>query len=265
MHLSNRKPLDLSYDQLVVGSSLEAFLIAWYGKAPVIYTRNQIPYFFETIPDFGMGTDKLKLWNSIAYQLSIAGYNPFENKISHIRNEGRNLLKAITTDGGVYNITYNKLFVFDDWAFENLPGYTGKTSDDNLVVDYLRLDRAKKRTIGNIARDDNILQKIIFLDEAKSELIAVSNIKDADLSKYEDYLIKIKCETILRENGVQDSDRKRINLEHKRREIVSLGQNIYTDFDDIYFVYSDLKTIDQFALKWTRIDYMKYFRLKMGM
>jgi len=262
---NNKTPLDLTYDNLVVGSSLEAFLFAWYSKAPAIYTRNQIPYFFEEIPQFGLGTNKLDLWNKIIYQLSIAGYNPFEDKINIIRLEDNNLLKVITADNGVYNIKFNKLWVFDDYNFDNLPAHNGKTSDQNLVVDYYHIKSASKNPAKVLSREEYFLSKVIFLDSLQKNCLSVSTISDSDLEKYPEYISKIKLETLLRNNGITDLKKYPMMIEHKRREVTSLGQNIYDDFGDIYFCYPDLITIDQFARKWFKIDYMKYFRMKMGM
>ena len=262
---NNRTPLGLTYDNLVVGSSLEAFLFAWYSKVPVIYTRNRIPYFFEEIPQFGLGTNKLKLWNSIAYQLSIAGHNPFEDKINIIRLEEGNLLKIVTVDSGVYNIKFNKLWVFDDYNFDGLPAHNGKTSDDNLVVDYYHVKSASKSPNTTLFREDRFLNKVIFLDSLQKNCLSSSLITDNDLEKYPEYMSKIKLETLLRNNGITDLKKYPMSITHKRREVMSLGQNIYDDFGDIYFCYTDLVTIDQFARKWFKIDYMKYFRMKMGM
>jgi hypothetical protein len=259
------KPLVLTYDHLIVGSSLEAFLFSFHTRKPLIYTRNQQPYSFEKIPDFGMGTDKLGLWKKLAYQMSIAGHIPFENKIKIIRLEDKDTLKIITEEDNVYLVKFGYLHIFDDHAFDGLPPHKGATTERQLYVDYFKIKTNWTYSREPLVRSESFIQEVHW--EAKfprhhemhrKYLVVPSYAESAGEIKPE-YLVKIKLAKLLEERSGGE-----VVLDHECREIVEMGQNIYDDFDNISFVYTDAEHIHRWHNPRFRMDYMKYFRLMMG-
>lgn len=244
-------PLEINYDNLIIGSSLEAILFCYYNKYTLLYTRNLQPSNIEKIEDFGLGISKKQIWDDHMFLLSIAGYIPFENKIKHIRYISKNNIVVISNDDLVYNVTYNKLYLFDDYNFLDLPITTLSTSEDCRVID-LFSNKFKFSNIENIDREEKIINQIIF---DKKTVSVVSLVKKQDIEKYPEHLIKIKTESLLKI--------PKINLDHNSRQIIDLGQNLYEDFDNVKFMYGDSKLIYDFYKKRSKIDYLKYLKLKM--
>jgi hypothetical protein len=260
----NKTPLGLTYDNLVVGSSLEAILFAFHSKIPFLYTRNLQPYDFEEIIDFGMGTAKLDIWKKLILQMSLAGNNPFENKIKSLRYLDSNTIKVVTEDDHVYPIKFNKLWVFDDFNFEDLPAYIGIIKGKRLVIDYLKIKSPWKHERDVIKTEGDIFQKVIFFappgfedyENRRKYLMAVSLF---DGEPFPEYTCRIKLSKFLEEKyGITDLD-----VEHECREVVDYSRNLYDDFDNVYFVYTDAVHIQTFHNPRYRMDFMKYLRVMM--
>lgn len=239
---------------IVIGSSLEAVLFSYYNKYKLLYTKNMQPLFIEEIEDFGLGTDKKIIWDKHIFLLSLAGYVPFENKIKHLRYIDKNNLVVITNKDHVYNINYNKLYIFDDADFLDLPLSISSTSSLCRIIDFFSYN-GKKIETENILRKDDFLNQIVFEDKRK--ILTVSYCTKDKLDNFPEHLMKIKLDGIL-------SDKK-IKIDHYKREIFDLGRNIYNNFDNVEFIYDDAKTIFTFHKRWVKIDYLKYLKLKLSL
>ena len=263
--MDNKKPLVLTYDQLVVGSSLEAFLFAFHSKCPVIYTRNLQPYPFEIVNDFGLGTDKLDIWKKLAFQLSLSGRIPFENKIKIIRYVDSNTLKIITEDSRPYFIKYNYLHVFDDTEFYDLPAHIGVQPAKKLVVDYFKIKSSWNQSRETINSNDDLFKHIIFMappgreeHEVRKKYLMVASYIDGE--PLPEYTSRIKLTKLLEEKfGISD-----IDIEHEKREVVDYSRNLYDDFSGVSFVYVDAQYIHSKHNPWYKMDFMKYLRIMLG-
>lgn len=264
--MTKRTPLGLTYDNLVVGSSLEALLFAFHSKVPFLYVRNLQPYDFEEIADFGMGTNKLAIWNKLVLQMSVAGNNPFENKIKSIRYVDAEKIKVVTEDEQVYPIKFNKLWVFDDYNFIDLPAHKGTTGGKKMVVDYLKIRSRWRYEREVIKSGGDLFQKVIFCaiegqeghENRKKYLMAISYF---DGEPFPEYTCRIKLSNFLEQkHGITDLD-----VQHEHREIVDNNRNLYDDFDNVYFVYSDAAYIQATHNPRYRMDFMKYLRVMMDL
>jgi len=243
---------ELRYDNLVVGSSLESVLYCYFNKIKLIYTRNLQPDFMDKIEDFGLGSSKEDIWKKYFFLLSLSGYNPFENKIKHIRYEEDNLLSIITKEESIYKINYNQLFIFDDYNFLDLPLSKFSTSNKCRIIDTFTYT-SKKIDMQNIERPEDLMHQIFFED--KKKILVLSYEEKQDIENTPEHLIKIKTESLLKI--------KNLNLDHKERKIIDLGQNVYDDFEKIKFLYLDSSLIYSFHKKRAKIDYLKYLKLKL--
>lgn len=249
----DRKPLELTYDNLVIGSSLEAVLFAFYNKLKIIYTRNLQPSDVEQIDDFGLGTNKKNIWDKHVFQLAMAGYIPFENKIKNIRYVDANTVKLVSVGDLYYIIKFSNLYVFDDYEFLDIPTSYKSTSKDYRLIDNFTYN-VKKISRENFQRNNKFINQIMFHEKEK-KLSVVSYTKKDKIDELPEHLVKIKTESFL--------DIKNLELEHVDRLVIDLGQNVYDDFDNVTFVYTDAKLMYDFHRRWVKIDYMKYLRLKM--
>ncbi len=266
-------PLEIKYDKIVIGSSLEAFLFAFYGKHKILYTRQQIPDHLEKIEEYGLGTSKLDAWNKIAIQLSMGGYVPFENKIKHIRYVDANTLKVITHEETVCTIIFNKLYVFDDLNFLDLPPSLKTTSDKVKILDWFYAERGYLHDHDYIENKSDFMNQVVFFkngrhkDSGHKDICVVSRCVQQDIDKYPEHLVRIKTENLMRKLGIETATKWKtyIKIIHMKRDIISYGQNIYENFDNVEFIYDDAKFIYQINQRRVKIDYMKYLRLKLGL
>jgi len=273
-----KMPLELKYDKIVIGSSLEAVLYAFYNRIKLIYTRILQPDENATIEDYGHGTKKYDIWNKYAFQLTLAGYVPFGDKVDHIRYVDENTIKITTREEGVYKVTFNKLYLFDDHNLQDIPGHCGTTSDEVRVLDWFHMHKGVKNKFDGYQQDTRLMNNVVFYKKPKSynglkkHICVISQIKRDELEKYKEHYIKIKTETLLPSllsNKSNDGDEEiikipEIEIEHIDREVFELGQNIYEDFDNVVFVYTTPKILFDANFRRVKIDYMKYLRLRLG-
>ena len=263
-----KKPLTLTYDNLIVGSSLEAILFAHQSSTPLISTRMERPYYFEEIEDFGIGTNKLDVWNKYIFILSLSGFVPFGDKVKHIRYVDANTIKAVTKDDKIFTIRFNRLFVFDDENFYNLPPHTGLTKKENLVVDWLKVTKSQKHKLEYIDSENKFINRILFhavgrnySDGPSKDCLVTSYLTDSQLEndKYAEYVVRIKVESVLKQN-VSD----KTSVEHLRRDIIKLGKNTYDDFDNVTFMDCEPKVAWWFSRPRSKMNLQKYVKAKLG-
>lgn len=255
---NNNKPLVLNLDKIVIGASLEALLCAFYNKIKLLYTRSLQPDEYDIIEDYGLGSNRHDIWSKHMYQLSIAGYVPFANKIKHIRYVDKNTIKVITHEESVITVKYNELYVFDDYNFLDLPPSIKKTNEEVRVIDWFKLVEGSLQGIENKFSRDKFMNEIHIDKKIDSDLCVISYIKDPEIVNYPESLCRIKTESLL------STKKNDIVLEHVKRELYPLGREVYEDFDNVIFSYAEEKVMYQVRRWWAKIDYMKYFRLKLG-
>lgn len=262
------KPPEFTYDAIVIGSSLEAILFAFYNKIKMAWTRNLCPEWHEQLDkDFGLGTNSQEIWNKHSFQLGIGGYTPFGNKIKRIYYLGDNRLRLVSVEDNVYFVNFQKAYIFDDYELENVGISLNKTSDAITVYDTFVLRRFPgiDDFVGQVrTRDNDLFKQMNFYKKNRSYRAVTKSLTSKlilDSSGFEEYYATIKLPTYLKALGLGG---KESYVRHLLRRTVENYQNIYDDFDNIIFCYPDLQTIYTFAHKRAKIDYMKYFRMKIG-
>jgi len=267
-------PLEINLDNVVIGSSLEALLFAFYGKHRIIYTRNQKPDEIETLDEFGLGTSKKAAWEKHWFQLGIAGYLPFTDKVKHMRYVDANTLKVITHQEKVITVKFNKLYVFDDHEFLDLPPSLTRTSDKIKIVDWFHASKGDLHEHEIVESNNDFMNKVIFFksgihkDVKRKDVCVISNWRMSDIDKIREHVVKIKTEKLMKSLGIETARQTRvyIRIDHIRRDIIEYGKNIYDNFDNVEFIYDDAKFIFETNDRVRRkIDYMKYIRLKFGL
>jgi len=272
---SKKQPLKLSYDNIVVGSSLEAVLFAHQINAPLICTKIQKPYFFEEMEDFGIGTNKLDAWNKYIFILGIGGLFPFADKVKLLRYIDANTIKAITWEETVVDIKFNKLFLFSDESFYDLPIQPTKSNNDIIMVDWLKVKSGRYHDYQFIDRESKFINKLIFYagsnkygDKQSKDCLVISYLKENEqhYSKYAEYVVKIKTEKILEESGIKQNSILKIEVEHLQRDIIPINGNSYEMFDNVIpMIGVEPKTAWQFKKLRFKITYLQYIQKKLGL
>lgn len=259
--------LTIVYDNLIIGSSLEAVLFAHETQTPLISCRLERPYYFEEIEDFGLGNNKLQIWQKYAFILSLANLMPMSDKIKHIRYVDANTLKVILKADKTIIVKFNRLFVFDDYRFYDLPNETGITTNENMVIDWFHVVSGKHHDFSYLSRGSAFINKILFyerpygkLARAPKNALALSYLSKSQLDnpKYADYVVKIKTEKLMAENGIASP-----TIQHLQRDIIKLGRNIYENFDNVTFMYAEPKNTWEFGNKRSKINYLRYINMKL--
>ena len=255
--MENNKFLYL--DKIVIGSSLEAIMCAFYNKFKILYSRLSRPDEYDIVEDYGLGKSRLETWNKHMFQLSLAGYVPFSDKIKHIRYVDKDIIKVITKEENVFTIKYNEIYVFDDYNFLDLPPSTSKTSEEVRILDWLKVTEGKiDPNTENIFNRNKFMNQIFFDKKSDTDICVISYCKQSKLDTVEEHIVKVKTESLL------STEENPISLDHVRREIFPLGKEVYEDFDNVIFSYTNEKLMYELRLEWRRIDYMKYLRIKLG-
>lgn len=251
-------PLELNFDKIVIGSSLEAVLCAFYNKFKILYTRSLTPDEYDIIEDYGLGPKRKETWEKHMFQLSMAGHVPFTDKIKHIRYVDRDKIKVITNEEGVYTVKYNELYIFDDHNFLDLPVNAKKSNKNIRILDWFRIDKGKVDHEKPIFNRTKLLNQIIIDKKQDSDICVISYTKDNKLNEFEEHVCRVKTESML------SSPDNKINLTHLRRDIISIDKELYDDFENIIFSYTEEKYMYELRRIKAKIDYMKYLRIKLG-
>jgi hypothetical protein len=254
--LDKQEPLELHYDNLVLGGTLEAFYFAHVFNFPIIYSHEDPPFRFENHPEIG---DKLEYWGRLNFILNMSGKNPFAGNCSSITFIDRETLRVITKNDKRYNLKYKKLWLFSDYSLFNFVAEIEfKTYDCEIIDQFKILDKWLPQ-VQHIYRDDRLLKEFhFFKDKPHSKkhkykhFYVVSRVDQSLLDKTPEYFIKIRAEKLL---GCE-------KIEHVRR-FIRYRQGDYTDTETITFCNATFDEMYPFSLTRKKITYQKYLKSKL--
>ena len=235
-----QRTLELSFDRLVIGSDLSAFAFCYVHNCPAIYMRLLAPYKHDYHQTYD--SDK-RLWDDLAYGLTVGNLLPFADKIVSLRVTEENNLKAVTKQGVAITIKYNQLIISDDYNVEGLPPPTGKTSDKNWVIDWFYVRHGTYHELDVITDyDSDFVKRIVFHkserffpNNKRKDCLTVSLVTDAELANGEvdQNLARLKAIKMMKANGLRGvwDKTNRCFLSPKltsvKRDIYPLGKNTY--------------------------------------
>jgi len=238
-----QRVLELSYDQLVIGNDLDALSFCYYNKIHNISSRICKPFQYDIDSDWLLKKD---LWSKYAFNLSYNGLMPFGDKIENIRLED-SYLKAVTKNGLLLKIKYNKLYISDDYKVDGLPFEHYYTSDKLLLHDYFKVLSGTNHEYDILESNDSLITKLYFYKSDRQsnhfickDCVGVSLIESTDLS-HEDYsqgIARIKALKMMKDAGIKGRANGKIHInrpvaiEHIKREFFSIGKTIYTNLEN---------------------------------
>jgi len=212
---------DLHHDELVIGASLSALVYAYVRKVPFIYLEPLKPNRFEKVGDVHMR----EVWDRIYISLSILGHNMFTNTLGHIDVQEDRVI-ARTKSGEEYNITYNKLKVFDSW---NVTGLDFKDTDlSNVqyeVFDYFRTSLGRNEIVTIKETTDNTFVQEIRLCQMHADgyyrrVLAISTLNAEEVfdPNYNQTCARIKAKRMMKKARIQGRTSKQTRTLSKRDE-----------------------------------------------
>lgn len=235
--------LELSYDQLVIGNDLDALSFCYHNKIHNISSRICKPLQYTIDSDWLFKTE---LWSKYAFYLSYSGYMPFADKIENIRLE-EEYLKAVTNNGLLLKIKYNKLYISDDYKVDGLSFEHYHTSDKILLHDYFKVLSGTNHEYDILESNDTLISKLYFYKSDRQsnhfickDCVGVSLIESSDLT-HEDYsqgIARIKALKMMKDAGIKGRANGKMHLnrpvsiEHIKREVFPIGKTIYTNLQN---------------------------------
>ena len=280
---SKIRDMNMSFDQLVIGSSLEALTYSFLNNIPIISCGLKPPFHFEHFDSkqdlsiFGLentsraiktnfaektvGLNKLWLWERLLFCLSTAGLCPMIDKPVSLRVTD-NTLKASTSNARMAKIEYKNLFIFDDEGLSGIP--PGIKSDEPYkVYDWFHVRSGMKHEYDIIEDSTEFVESIIFYPSERvsgnhdfKDAVSVSYItKDnLDLFEYSDINARFKTKYMMKQAGIRGArngrdmnDKTKFKYYAVKIENTSrsiiLPKNIYRSYDNIIFKYDSFGDI----------------------
>tara|TARA_Y100000592_G_scaffold100633_1_gene181619 strand:- start:3992 stop:4831 length:840 start_codon:yes stop_codon:yes gene_type:complete len=241
--------VELSFDKLIFGGSIESLLYSFVTGIPVIISTPIIPFELETIQYDGdfkfLGYEnvreiyKSEMWDRLSFILSMAGLIMMPNIIKNIRQEDKKLIFA--TEGNTRTIiNYNKIISFDSFNEEILH-----------VYDWFNIKSGSKISLEKISDSDDFVRDIYFYRSKRSgvnsnlrDLVSYSKIQKNKIYDYEksESFCRLKTIEMMKTNKLRGKpngyDKNgnalfySIRLEHTHRDIIKDYKPLY-DFDQI--------------------------------
>ena len=221
----------MHYENLVFGATLDSTFFAMKNGYPIIYNHQRPPPPFET-----SGGQE---WKQSCFLLSLSGLLPFSDKITRATvKEG---YIEISTSTKRFELSFDHLWVFDD-DLRGLPEPKGRTTDDNLVLDWIDVRRGavhdfEEHNLGS----ERFMKKIIFPQSCRTDrtgakdAVVFSTLTNSELKQeqFSELFTRFRTEEVMSE--LLNTDK--LVIESNRREVYALGRDIHEDTENITFVY----------------------------
>ena len=226
-------------EHLVIGSELDALVYAYKNNLPLIQNTLNPPLIFEQ--------NKLNKWNRYTICLSLAGKLPITKEIESIRID-EDLLTIGLHRGRPIKYKFEQLTIFDD---QNISGIVlGKKQNKKKIIDWFDVKSGMNHKINKIETESDFVKEITFyptvrlsgFHENKKDLVAISIFDEKQLHdvEYSDSYVRLKVMNLMKQNGIQGNShgknkRHPIRIEHSRREIRNLKQDVYVLTPEVLF------------------------------
>ncbi len=256
-----KRILDLTYDEIVIGSDLSALCYAYINSVPIVYLRHKKPHPFEQYDEKTLSNDK---WNHLMFLISLNNLSPFSDTAQSIRLIDDNNLRIVTKQNFICNIKFNKLIISDDYKINGLPSSNKKTNTKNLVIDWFRVISGRKHSYDRLESRTKFVQMVNFYspnENNNKDLYTFSYLSDAQIAKpdYSEAIVRIKIIRMLKEAKIKPDSLRTLRIEHQKREVYSLGKNVYNNLsDNIKFLYDSPQEIMKNTKKENKyLDYLE--------
>lgn len=266
---SKIRDINLEYDELVIGSSLEALIYCTLNNLPSVACQLITPQHFEThdldSSIFGLKTSNnssLWLWERLYFYLSMSGLMPLGEKPVSLRIND-NTIKVSTAKARMAKIKFNKLTVFDDFGVSGLGIPEENIPVKYTVYDWFNVRSGMKHDHNTLSSDEDFIKTILFYktlrldgDHEFKDAVSISYLTKQELEEFEysDINARFKTLYMMKEVGIRGARNGRdmndktkykyyaVKIENTSREIIP-PRPIYKPFDNIDFNYNSLNDI----------------------
>tara|TARA_Y100000593_G_scaffold86649_1_gene165800 strand:+ start:987 stop:1889 length:903 start_codon:yes stop_codon:yes gene_type:complete len=192
------------FDELVIGTGLNAVLYSFLNQKPLIINSTEKPLFFEFFPDgfdlsklaisldeyllkglkrnIKVGASKLDVWERLVFCLSLSGLLPLHAPAAEIRIE-ENYISVSTQDFKVHKLRYKKLRIFNDANLIGLPECESHI-ERYKVIDWMDVRSGMLHPYDYLNNGGFFVKELYFYpseridgDTDKKDLVAVSELE----------------------------------------------------------------------------------------
>ena len=255
------------YERLAIGGTLPAFLFCYYNSVPNINVGLKKPLVFDetAVLNKGFGDTKREVLERLGTSLSLGGLLPFGGGMRSIRIVDKGTLEAYSQARKV-KVKFNELIIFDEDEIQNLPKVKKRVKKKYKVYDWLYAKQGKKHEHRLFETDDDFVKEVIFHPSFRVgsqkewyDPLAVSYMKEEQLQdvNYGENMVRLKVTAMMKEAGIRGAangydtrkpDRRlyyAVKLEHDRREIETIGRDVYKNTKTIKFNHQTEEEIEQ--------------------
>ena len=193
----------LNYEQIVIGSSLEALMFAFIRELPVFFSVAERPFRFDyldpevdlaalrlqnesrSLKTFGedriVGLPKELLWERLMFLLSLQGKTPLANLCASMRYTGEALICS-DEYAKIAEIKFQQAYYFGDRNCYKLLDQSRVDNGKYICYDWISFNRGGKHEIDFIETDDAFVKHIWFYPSDRID--GNSPVKDACVVSY---------------------------------------------------------------------------------
>jgi hypothetical protein len=264
------RTLSFDKDTIVVGGCIRALLYAFFHELPVVFTKPNPPFRFDTFPNCDaniLGLEEkertqLEVWERIVFLLGMSGNLP----ISGLDNKLRILDNTLTVTSGntATKFNFNKLVIFDDKQVKGLPRVKREEKEKNTVIDWVNVRSGCSHDIPYLVDNEGLfVNKIIFYPTERSDnkknkdLVAISHLTDEQLQDFDfsDTMARFKILKMMKAAGIRGARNGRdvknpekykyyaVKVEPAERVVVNNNKRFYEPDDRLEFKYETLEEI----------------------
>lgn len=234
---------NLEYDELVVGGTIHALRFAKDKNLPLVCVDPQPPHRFQK--EYVAG-EYSRVW----FLHSLSGKIPFDSKIEAFRIVEEGVAKATTSSGFLFNIKYNKIFLFDDDGVEGLPSPKTPTQEIYEVIDWIDVRSGMSHEHDRIESTSDFVKCVLFYPTErldghhpdKKDAAAISYLTREQLEdpEYSELYARFKTEEMMRAAGIKGqscgNNNYALKVESSHRDVRPLHKNLYDSVPTIEFI-----------------------------
>jgi len=244
------------YDNLVIGSDLNAVIFAYLKGYPLVINRDVFPFRFDCFDcnvDLGklclgleeiqlqektLGPSKLDAYKHLGFVLNLAGLCPLGRRLYSCRLKEDNLLKITTKNSRMIQIEFDQLYIFNDENFLGLPEPIETLNKGMFeVFDWIDATSCTTHPHQYFETEGDFVREIYFYPTErldgnhpnKKDLVAISYLSEEQLRDYEysDTYAKFKVLGIMKEAGIKGARNGRDMLDKTKYKHYALKLQPY--------------------------------------
>tara|TARA_Y100000389_G_scaffold203764_1_gene253347 strand:+ start:337 stop:1221 length:885 start_codon:yes stop_codon:yes gene_type:complete len=224
--------MNLNYEKIVYGGSLEAFLFAYKNNLPVLYTNLKPPFLFDylqPVDEFSKlniksppnvlnsstgvisyGPSKVQLWQKLYFLLSMSGKIIYGDTVRSVSIEGQ---EAYINCGTAKrkSIQFDQIVIFDDIGISGLSEIKKQIKSKSIIYDWVDITSGGSHAYDVFHYDDDFVNTVYFYPSQRNDnkklkdLVCISYLNDDQIDdfSYSSTYVKFKLLELFKEQGIK--------------------------------------------------------------